>query len=207
MKLIFLGPPGAGKGTQAKLLCEELNIAHISTGDMLRANLKAGTKIGLEAKSYMDQGALVPDSVLIGMVRERVKEADCQNGYALDGFPRTIPQADALFEIADIDMVINLIVPDERIITRIGGRRMCKECDAPYHTATYQKDTCEKCGGQLYIREDDKPETVRNRLEVYQQKTQPLIEYYAKKGMLRDADGDSDPKTVNGRLLKIVRGG
>ena len=188
MKLIFLGPPGAGKGTQAERISKLYGIAHISTGDMLRSQMREGTPLGAEAKGYIERGELVPDALIIAMVAERIKEADCENGFLFDGFPRTVAQAEALNDISDIDMVIDIAVPAERILERIGGRRMCSGCGAGYHTSTYHKDTCEKCGSPLYIRDDDKPETVTNRLAVYQEKTAPLIDYYQKKGILSTAD-------------------
>ena len=196
MKLIFLGPPGAGKGTQAERISKLYGIAHISTGDMLRSQMREGTPLGAEAKGYIERGELVPDALIIAMVAERIKEADCENGFLFDGFPRTVAQAEALNDISDIDMVIDIAVPAERILERIGGRRMCSGCGAGYLTSTYHKDTCEKCGSPLYIRDDDKPETVKNRIAVYERQTMPLIEYYTNKGNLSRVNGDDAPDNV-----------
>ena len=196
MKLIFLGPPGAGKGTQAERISKLYGIAHISTGDMLRSQMREGTPLGAEAKGYIERGELVPDALIIAMVAERIKEADCENGFLFDGFPRTVAQAEALNDISDIDMVIDIAVPAERILERIGGRRMWSGCGAGYHTSTYHKDTCEKCGSPLYIRDDDKPETVKNRIAVYERQTKPLIEYYTNRGNLSRVNGDDAPDNV-----------
>ena len=196
MKLIFLGPPGAGKGTQAERISKLYGIAHISTGDMLRSQMREGTPLGAEAKGYIERGELVPDALIIAMVAERIKEADCENGFLFDGFPRTVAQAEALNDISDIDMVIDIAVPAERILERIGGRRMCSGCGAGYHTSTHHKDTCEKCGSHLYIRDDDKPETVKNRIAVYERQTKPLIEYYTNRGNLSRVNGDDAPDNV-----------
>ncbi len=196
MKLIFLGPPGAGKGTQAERISKLYGIAHISTGDMLRSQMREGTPLGAEAKGYIERGELVPDALIIAMVAERIKEADCENGFLFDGFPRTVAQAEALNDISDIDMVIDIAVPAERILERIGGRRMCSGCGAGYHISTYHKDTCEKCGSPLYIRDDDKPETVKNRIAVYERQTKPLIEYYTNRGNLSRVNGDDAPDNV-----------
>lgn len=196
MKLIFLGPPGAGKGTQAERISKLYGIAHISTGDMLRSQMREGTPLGAEAKGYIERGELVPDALIIAMVAERIKEADCENGFLFDGFPRTVAQAEALNDISDIDMVIDIAVPAERILERIGGRRMCSGCGAGYHTSTYHMDTCEKCGSPLYIRDDDKPETVKNRIAVYERQTKPLIEYYTNRGNLSRVNGDDAPDNV-----------
>lgn len=204
MKLIFLGPPGAGKGTQAEKISEHYGIAHISTGDMLRKEMREGTELGKAAKGFIDKGELVPDEVIIGMVENRIKAADCEKGYLFDGFPRTIAQADALLSISDIDMVINIDVPAERLVERIGGRRMCAGCGTGYHVSTYHKDTCEKCGAELFIRDDDKPETVLNRITVYERQTQPLIDYYDAKGMLRTVDGDRTPEVVRNDILALT---
>ena len=204
MKLIFLGPPGAGKGTQAERISKLYGIAHISTGDMLRSQMREGTPLGAEAKGYIERGELVPDALIIAMVAERIKEADCENGFLFDGFPRTVAQAEALNDISDIDMVIDIAVPAERILERIGGRRMCSGCGAGYHTSTYHKDTCEKCGSPLYIRDDDKPETVKKRLAVYHEQTQPLIDYYTKQGCLVDVDGTQDMADVFAAIVKIL---
>ena len=165
MYLVFLGAPGAGKGTQATRVCEKYNIPHISTGDILRANIKAGTALGVEAKGYIDKGLLVPDEVVIGLVKQRLQEADCQKGFLLDGFPRTIDQAKALNEFAKITNAINIAVDEKLVVDRIAGRRMCK-CGESYHVSWYDKDVCAKCGEKLYQRDDDKEETVKSRLEV-----------------------------------------
>lgn len=189
MKLILLGAPGAGKGSQATKIASAYGIAHISTGDALRANIKAGTPLGLAAKNYVDQGKLVPDDVIIGMIAERIKEKDCGNGFLFDGFPRTIAQAEALEKLTKIDKVINLDVDFSLIMKRISGRRMC-ECGESYHISTYPAKDCVKCGKLLYQRADDNEATVGSRLEVYQKQTAPLIEYYRAKGLLADVDGN-----------------
>ena len=203
MKLIFLGPPGAGKGTQAIKIAEKYQIAHISTGDMLRAEMREGTKLGNEAKSLIDRGELVPDDVILGMVKNRIQKEDCKNGFLFDGFPRTIAQAEALEEISAIDYVINLDVPAERLISRISGRRMCAECGAGYHVSTYADANC-KCGAALYQREDDKEETVRNRLVVYARSTKPLIEYYTRKGLLHTVNGDASIDIVDAAIRAVL---
>ena len=189
MNLIFLGPPGAGKGTMAQLLMNEAGIPQISTGDMLRQAMKAGTELGLSAKRYIDAGELVPDEVVIGIVKERLQADDCKNGYILDGFPRTVPQAEALAQFAKIDVALNLSLDDEVIINRLGGRRVCLKCGATYHISTLNgSDTCAACGEKLVQRKDDAPETVKNRLAVYAAQTAPLIEYYEKKGLLKTVE-------------------
>lgn len=186
--IILLGAPGAGKGTQAALIHEEYGIPHISTGDILRRNIKEGTPLGVKAKSYIDAGELVPDDVVIGLVELRLREEDCKNGYILDGFPRTIPQAESLDRVAHIDVALNIDVPFDVIMDRMSGRRMCA-CGETYHVSTLGgATTCKKCGGTLYIRDDDKPETVANRLRVYEAQTQPLIDYYRKQGKLKEVD-------------------
>ena len=186
MNLIFLGPPGAGKGTMAQLLMNEVGIPQISTGDMLRQAMKAGTEMGLSAKRYIEAGELVPDEVVIGIVKDRLQADDCKNGYILDGFPRTVPQAEALAQFAKIDVALNIALDDEVIINRLGGRRVCLKCGATYHTSTLNgSDTCAACGEKLVQRKDDAPETVKNRLTVYAAQTAPLIDYYEKKGLLK----------------------
>jgi len=186
MNLIFLGPPGAGKGTMAQLLMNEVGIPQISTGDMLRQAMKAGTEMGLSAKRYIEAGELVPDEVVIGIVKDRLQADDCKNGYILDGFPRTVPQAEALAQFAKIDVALNIALDDEVIINRLGGRRVCLKCGATYHTSTLNgSDTCTACGEKLVQRKDDAPETVKNRLAVYAAQTAPLIDYYEKKGLLK----------------------
>ncbi len=186
MNLIFLGPPGAGKGTMAQLLMNEVGIPQISTGDMLRQAMKAGTEMGLSAKRYIEAGELVPDEVVIGIVKDRLQADDCKNGYILDGFPRTVPQAEALAQFAKIDVALNIALDDEVIISRLGGRRVCLKCGATYHISTLNgSDTCAACGEKLVQRKDDAPETVKNRLAVYAAQTAPLIDYYEKKGLLK----------------------
>ena len=190
MKMIFLGPPGAGKGTQAVRVCEQLGIPQISTGDILRRAIKDQTPTGLAAKSYIDKGQLVPDSVVIDIVRERLAQDDCANGYLLDGFPRTVPQAQALATFADIDVVIDIEVSDEALTKRLSGRRVCLACGGTYHVATLNgATTCAKCGAELIQRDDDKAETVLNRLSVYHAQTAPLIDFYTEKGLLKAVDG------------------
>ena len=206
MKLIFLGPPGAGKGTQAEKISELYGIAHISTGDMLRSQMREGTPLGAEAKGYIDRGELVPDELIVAMVAERIKEEDCANGFLLDGCPRTVSQAEALNGISDIDMVIDIAVPAERLMERIGGRRMCSGCGAGYHTSSYHKDTCEKCGASLYIRDDDRPETVKHRITVYERQTKPLIDYYREKGNLSRVNGDNTPDRVFDDVAAAIKG-
>ena len=194
MKLILLGPPGAGKGTQAEILSKDLAIPTISTGNILRAAVKAGTPIGRKAKAFMDAGKLVPDAVIIGIIRERLEEADCANGFILDGVPRTIAQAEALEEAGVLfDAVISLEVSDEAIVKRMDGRRVCTHCGTPFHVETKPpkaEGVCDACGGALIERDDDKPETVRARLTVYHEETEPLKHFYEKRGKLRTVPGD-----------------
>lgn len=210
MKLIFLGPPGAGKGTQATGVSTKLNVPHISTGDMFRAAIKNETPTGLEAKRYIDNGQLVPDSVVIDMVRERLAMDDCKNGYLLDGFPRTVEQAEALEGICSPDVVVNIDVPDERLLARLTGRRVCGKCQGTYAISKLTNDKiCPVCGGELYQRDDDKPETIAKRLKVYHEQTAPLIGYYSGLGKLRTIDvgalptndGDSKPEDVLKAIL------
>ena len=202
MKLIFLGPPGAGKGTQAERIAERYEIAHLSTGDMLRAEIRNATPLGAAAKSYIDRGELVPDSVIIDMVRERITRDDCKNGFLLDGFPRTVVQAEALAEFTDVDHAVNIDVPSKRLIARISGRRMCPGCGAAYHVSMYVEPTCAKCGATLYQRDDDREETVYNRLKVYTEKTAPLIAFYEAAGKLVTVDGDQAVDDVTESILK-----
>jgi adenylate kinase len=204
MKLVFLGPPGAGKGTQAIGVCEKYGIAHISTGDILRNEVKGGTKLGLEAKSYMDAGKLVPDEVVIGIVAERLKMPDCKKGFLFDGFPRTVVQAQALAEKTTIEMAIDIDVPDEVIISRLSGRRVCKDCGATYHISNTKGDTCSACGGHLRQRADDSAETIKNRIAVYHQQTQPLMEFYKAQGILYTVDGIKDIDTVFAQICSIL---
>lgn len=190
MNLIFLGPPGAGKGTHASRLAQELDIPQISTGDMLRQNVKEGTALGLQAKGYMDAGELVPDQLIIDMVKLRLQQPDCQKGYIFDGFPRTVAQAEALGAFTRIDAVLNLVVDDEVIIQRLSGRRVCPDCSGTFHTSLLKDEaTCPSCGGKLIQRKDDEPETVLNRLSVYRRQTEPLIAYYEQRGLVRSAQG------------------
>ena len=200
MKIIMLGAPGAGKGTHAKKIAAKYGIPHISTGDIFRANIKNGTELGKKAKTYMDQGLLVPDELVVDLVVDRVNQDDCTNGYVLDGFPRTIPQAEALTEALEkmgqkVDFAIDVNVPDENIVKRMGGRRACVTCGATYHMVyapTKKEGICDTCGGELILRDDDKPETVQKRLNVYHDQTQPLIDYYTSQGILRTVDGTVD---------------
>ena len=202
MKLIFLGPPGAGKGTQATGVSSNLRVPHISTGDMFRAALKNETPTGLEAKRYMDAGQLVPDSVVIAMVKERLAMDDCANGYLLDGFPRTVDQARALEEIAAPDAVVDIEVADEKLLARLTGRRVCVTCSGTFHVSTLADETlCPVCGGELYQRDDDKPATISNRLNVYHEQTAPLIGYYAGLGRLKRIEGTGRPEDVFQKIL------
>lgn len=212
MKIIMLGAPGAGKGTQAKRIAEKYGIPHISTGDIFRANIKNGTELGKKAKTFMDQGLLVPDELVVDLVVDRVGQDDCADGYVLDGFPRTIPQAEALdaalAELGEkIDHAINVDVPDAHIIRRMGGRRACVSCGATYHIEHIppkKEGVCDVCGSELILRDDDKPETVKKRLDVYHSQTRPLIDYYAKKGILKDVDGTADMEDVFGAVVRIL---
>ena len=204
MHLVFLGPPGAGKGTQAERVCSRFGIAHISTGDMLRKEMREGTALGQKAKAVVEAGGLVSDAIIIAMVEKRLQESDCKDGFLLDGFPRTIAQADALNQLTRIDMAVNIEVPDGALVERISGRRMCPGCGAGYHTSLYQGDVCEKCGAKLYIRDDDKPETVQKRIQAYNEKTQPLIEYYADKGLLHTVKGDRPLEEVQREIAALV---
>lgn len=212
MKIIMLGAPGAGKGTQAKMIADKYGVPHISTGDIFRANIKNGTELGMEAKKYMDQGLLVPDELTVKILLDRVAQDDCKNGYVLDGFPRTIPQANVLEEALDklgdkIDYAINVDVPDENIIRRMGGRRACLACGATYHiehVPPKQEGICDRCGKELILRDDDKPETVKNRLNVYHEQTQPLIEFYESRDVLRSVDGTVDMNDVFAAIVDIL---
>ena len=212
MKIIMLGAPGAGKGTQAKMIAEKYSIPHISTGDIFRANIKNGTELGKKAKSYMDKGQLVPDELTLDLIMDRFKQDDCKNGYVLDGFPRTIPQAESLDTALKakgekVDFAIDVDVPDENIVKRMGGRRACVGCGATYHVVyspTKVEGVCDKCGEELIVRDDDKPETVLNRLEVYHNQTQPLIDYYNEQGILKSVDGTVDMKDVFNAIVDIL---
>lgn len=212
MKIIMLGAPGAGKGTQAKKIAEKYAIPHISTGDIFRANIKNGTELGMKAKTFMDQGLLVPDELVVDLVVDRVQQEDCANGYVLDGFPRTIPQAEALDNALNalgqkMDYAINVEVPDENIVNRMGGRRACVGCGATYHVVfapTKVENVCDKCQGELILREDDKPETVQKRLNVYHEQTQPLIDYYTAKEIMVEVDGTVDINDVFKAIVNIL---
>lgn len=212
MKIVMLGAPGAGKGTQAIKIADKYDIPHISTGDIFRANIKGGTELGQKAKSYIDKGELVPDEVTIGMLLDRITQDDCKNGYVLDGFPRTIPQAESLTEALKsqgdkIDFALNIDVPDEAIIERMSGRRACPKCGATYHivyAAPKTENICDKCGTELIIRSDDKPETVKDRLNVYHQQTEPLIAYYKAAGVLREVDGTQELPKVFEDVVAIL---
>ena len=212
MKIIMLGAPGAGKGTQAKKIAQKDGIPHVSTGDIFRANIKNGTELGMKAKTYMDAGNLVPDEITIGMLLDRIHQDDCKKGYVLDGFPRTIPQAESLTAALkergeSIDYAIDVDVPDENIISRMSGRRACLSCGATYHivyNAPKKEGVCDQCGEPLVLRDDDKPETVRNRLDVYHRQTQPLIDYYKKEGILAQVDGTQDMEQVFQDIVKIL---
>jgi adenylate kinase len=208
MKLILLGAPGAGKGTQAEILCDRLHIPTISTGNILRAAVKNGTPTGLKAKAFMDAGKLVPDEVIIGIISERLQEDDCKNGYILDGVPRTIAQAEAL-EKAGItfDAVVSIEISDETIMERMGGRRVCESCGASYHVVAVppkQEGVCDRCGGKLVQRKDDAPETVKSRLDVYHQETEPLKVFYAKRNLLKTVENQSTVEATTAAILKVL---
>lgn len=212
MKIIMLGAPGAGKGTQAKMIAAKYGIPHISTGDIFRANIKNGTELGAKAKEYMDKGLLVPDELVVDLVIDRFKEPDCAKGYVLDGFPRTIPQAEALDKALtaigeSVDYAINVEVPDENILRRMGGRRACLSCGATYHiefNPTKKEGICDVCGAETVLRDDDKPETVQKRLDVYHAQTQPLIDYYTKAGKLAEVDGTQNMDDVFAAIVDLL---
>lgn len=212
MKIIMLGAPGAGKGTQAKMIADKYGVPHISTGDIFRANIKNGTELGMEAKKYMDQGLLVPDELTVRILLDRVAQDDCKNGYVLDGFPRTIPQAEVLdselTKLGDhIDYAINVDVPDENIVKRMSGRRACLTCGATYHiehVPPKKEGICDVCRSELVLRDDDKPETVKNRLNVYHEQTQPLIDFYTEKGVLKTVDGTVPMEEVFAAITAIL---
>lgn len=202
MKLIFLGPPGAGKGTQAVGISARLNVPHISTGDMLRSAVKNETPVGLQARKFMEAGQLVPDTILVEMVKERLSMDDCLNGYLLDGFPRTVEQAEALDAISAPDAVINIETPDEKLMDRLTGRRVCEKCHGTFHISTLEnEEVCPVCGGRLFHRDDDKPDTIGERLRVYHEQTAPLIGYYKNNGKLKSVDGDKRPEDVFKAIL------
>lgn len=212
MKIIMLGAPGAGKGTQAKRIADKYHIPHISTGDIFRANIKEGTELGKKAKEYMDQGLLVPDELTLELIMDRFQNPDCADGYVLDGFPRTIPQAEALTKALaekgeSIDFAVNVQVPDENIVSRMSGRRACLSCGATYHIVyipTKKEGICDRCGKELVLRDDDKPETVMKRLGVYHEQTQPLIAYYTSQNKLAEVDGTQDMEAVFQDIVKIL---
>lgn len=214
MRIILLGPPGAGKGTQAKLLVERLGVPQISTGDMLRAAVKAGTPLGREAKAYMDRGALVPDGVIIGLVRERLQSTDCIRGYILDGFPRTVAQAEALEKALldlrlSLDHVLCLEVPPDDLVVRIAGRRTCRACGAMFHvrfSPAKRDGVCDACGGETYQRDDDREDTVRHRLEVYAQQTEPLVRFFEGRGLLRRIAGTGEIPEIFARMVESLGG-
>ena len=212
MRIIMLGAPGAGKGTQAAKICDHYGIPHISTGDIFRANIKGGTELGKKAKSYMDAGQLVPDELVCDLVADRIAQEDCAKGYVLDGFPRTIVQAEALDAAVEklgykMDAAVNVDVPDDAIVSRMGGRRACVKCGATYHIVNLPPKTegiCDNCGSELILRDDDKPETVKTRLDVYHAQTQPLIAYYEKAGILKTVDGTKDADDVFADIRKAL---
>ena len=212
MKIIMLGAPGAGKGTQAKQIADKYSIPHISTGDIFRANIKNGTELGKKAKQYMDQGALVPDELTCDLVMDRIQQDDCKNGFVLDGFPRTIPQAEALDAALGkinekMDYAIDVDVPDENIVNRMSGRRACLNCGATYHLISIPpkvEGICDRCGSEIVLREDDKPETVQKRLKVYHEQTQPLTDYYKNQGILKSVDGTQPMDEVFKAIVTIL---
>jgi len=205
MNLVFLGPPGAGKGTQAAVVSQALNIPHISTGDMFRKAMREGTPTGLKAKAYIDQGQLVPDSVTIEMVKERLSEDDCKNGYLLDGFPRDLHQAEALAEFSHLDAAVNIAVADEKLIARLSGRRFCPKCNGTFHvTKLANEKVCPDCGAELVQRADDNPATIANRLSVYHEQTSPLTAFYAQTGLLKEVDGDLPMEEVSAEIMKAL---
>ncbi len=212
MKIIMLGAPGAGKGTQAKRIADKYGIPHISTGDIFRANIKNQTELGMKAKAYMDQGALVPDELTLELIMDRFTNDDCKNGYVLDGFPRTIPQAEALTKALNdkqdaVDYAVNVDVPDEAIVSRMSGRRACLACGGTYHikfNPTKVEGICDACGGELVLRNDDKPETVQKRLDVYHEQTQPLIDYYQAQNILKEVDGTLPMEDVFQAIIAIL---
>ena len=207
MKIALFGPPGAGKGTQARFIVERFSIPQISTGDLLRAQVRSGTDLGRKAKEFMDRGALVPDDVVIGMLKDRISEDDCRNGFILDGFPRSLSQAEALKQTISLDAVINIKVEEEALIRRITGRRMCPDCGATYHmdfAPPQREGICDKCGAQLYQRDDDREETVRKRIEVYRSQTEPLAEFYGNEGVLRDINGNRSIEKISEDIIDYL---
>lgn len=205
MKLVFFGPPGAGKGTQAVRISKIYGLPHISTGDILRANIKEQTELGQKAKGFIEQGRLVPDELMLDLIRTRIAQDDCAEGFLLDGYPRTMPQAEALAEAIELDAVINIDVPAEDIVLRLAGRRVCADCGAPYHVTTMPADgICTRCGGKLVQRADDNEETVRNRIDVYEKQTAPLIGFYKKAGLMIDIDGTQKQDDVTKAICDAV---
>jgi adenylate kinase len=207
MRLVFIGPPGVGKGTYAAAVSQRFGIPHVSTGDMIREEIKRGSELGRKLKEYVDRGLLVPDEIVTEMVRERLSREDCKRGFILDGYPRTLKQAEELDGITAIDLVLNFVAPDEVIIDRISGRRICRVCGAIYHVKYMPPKVpgvCDRCGGPLYQREDDNPEVVARRLEVYRQQFAPIIEYYRRKGVLVDVDASEQAEVVVPRVLKLL---
>lgn len=212
MKIIMLGAPGAGKGTHAKKISEKYAIPHISTGDIFRANIKEGTELGKKAKEYMDQGLLVPDELTCDLVMDRIQQDDCKNGFVLDGFPRTIPQAEALTAALEkinekMDYALDIEIADEKIVERMSGRRVCAKCGTPFHIVNIppkKEGICDSCGGELQFRADDQPETVLKRLGVYHEQTQPLIEYYNKQGILKEIDGTKSVEEGFASIVEIL---
>jgi len=213
-RMVLLGPPGAGKGTQGQMLAQELGVPQIATGDILRAAVQEGSELGQKAKSYMDAGDLVPDEIMVGIIRDRLQAADAQAGYILDGFPRTVAQAEALDEMLEaigqhLDHVIHIDVDDEILVERLSGRLICRDCGASYHkrfSPPQKAGVCDQCGGELFQREDDQEETVRSRLSVFAERTQPLVEYYQQQGIYRKIEGNRDPQEVLGEILSAIQG-
>lgn len=204
MNIILLGAPGAGKGTQAVQIASKYGIPHISTGDIFRKNLKEGTPVGLKAKAFIDKGQLVPDEVVVELVEDRIKQSDCKGGFLLDGFPRTLPQAEALAKITTIDKVINIDVDLSKLMARLVGRRVCSKCGESYHVSTFDKKVCSKCGGDIIQRDDDKEATVKSRLDVYVNQTAPLIEFYENKKLLKSVDGMKSITDVFDEIVKAL---
>jgi adenylate kinase len=208
MKLVFLGPPGAGKGTLAALAKESFNVVHISTGDIFRANIKNGTPLGLQVKAILDSGGLVPDETTIAIVKDRLDQADCKAGFLLDGFPRTVAQAEALAGFTSLDAVVNFVLADQEIVSRLSGRRVCKLCGTGFHLRAMppkKPGICDRCGGELIQRKDDEPASIEERLRVYAANTQPLIDWYRTKGLLRDIDASPEPTEVLKSLKKVLK--
>lgn len=205
MKIVLLGAPGAGKGTQATKIAEQFNLPHISTGDIFRKNIKEQTPLGVIAKSYIDKGNLCPDDVTLKIVEARIKEEDCKTGYILDGFPRTVCQAEAFLNIADLDVVLDIHVPQDNLVERLTGRRVCSGCGESYHVTTLEgRNTCAKCGENLYQRDDDNVETVKERIAVYNKQTEPLVDFYTRHGLLKRVDGDKDPSAVFVEVREVL---